>query len=787
MGVSALKQVKASAGSGKTYRLTRRFLDLLKGCRDPDPVSACAAAKAGGFSWSEILAVTFTNKAATEMKERLVRALKACALGVDPDELSTALPQARARALLEVILRRYHLLNIRTIDSLQVLLLRLFALQFGLNPDFEMVFDEDQRIFEPVFTRFLERLEKAKGRDLLAEAVESMILHGRARGFWVQERLGESLKGLVGHLRADPGPYVTERSLMLERLERGRRDLLRAVKRLLAVMRELNLKPVANFSNFLDKCLATESCSRPPDSEYAAKAGLRDCLLKESKDLVGPRADTAFAEFKTALSEYAYAQAVLGGALELLPCLTMARELARDLDRFQKSHGLEPISCLARDAADLLSPGLAVPEAYCRLGCRLQHLLIDEFQDTSRLQWAALTPLAEECLAKGGSLFYVGDVKQAIYAWRGGDAELFDQVLAQPGLAELAEDPQTEPLPHNWRSRREIVEFNNRFFSKFADQERISELAAEVLAKAPQEAVDDLARSLARQYRDVVQTIPPDRPGLTGGYVRMERLPGGPKDEVARQTLSAMDKVLDRLAARDRLKDTVILVRKHDEAEMLCGHLVSRGLPVITESSLRLDREPAVRQLAALLAFLDRPEDDLAFVELVCGREVFLGAAELDPDQVLDWLAQGNKSPLYAAFRTEFPEVWERFLEPFQRKSGLMLPYDLAVEATAGFRVLKRRPEAELYVKRFLEVVHLAGERGLGSLPAFLDYWREHSGEEKVPLPENLDAVRILTMHKAKGLEFPVVVVPFHNWSKGRDRDFAGADLDGARYLTRLA
>jgi hypothetical protein len=274
-----------------------------------------------------------------------------------------------------------------------------------------------------------------------------------------------------------------------------------------------------------------------------------------------------------------------------------------------------------------------------------------------------------------------------------------------------------------------------------------------------------------QSFRDCAQSLP-DKHQNTGGYVRMERIEGGGSGEIEEQTLERLDALMDDLTARRNYRDIGILVRSHTHATLVCDLLVRKNIPVITENSLQLDRHPVVRQLAGFLGFLDFPRDDAAFLAFIGGHELFLAESGLDETDLLDWLIKPRKRPLGVQFRKDFPEPWQRLIEPFYNQSGLMTPYDLTMEGVRVFRVLERHPEAELYVRRFLEVIHLAEENGYGSLSAFLEYWEEKSDQEKVPLPENIDAVRIMTIHKAKGLEFPVTIVPFHHWKTDTDRNF---------------
>lgn len=768
--MSHLKQVKASAGSGKTYQLTRRFLSLLERADEQDRPIVCTSRPHHGYAWPEIMAVTFTNKAAAEMKERVVAGLKQAALCPDGPKMTECSPQTASRAI-DAILRRYHRLNIRTIDSLLALLLRLFALEFGIRPDFQMVFDETE-LFEAVYDHFLAICESdSPERALLADTVTTMLKTEERTGFWMQDMVRKRLLDLTRFLRGLDAPLMTDQDTIKDILVATNADFKRTVQASLEYFTDLDLPLNANFKKFTDKCMALSLFDTPPESKMIQKDSFRECVLKKGQDMVTDRVEAEYAALKQAYEAYIIDQTALSGAFFLAPAIGIALRLLNGLDELQRQRGIILGSSLAGFVNQQLNQNDAVSEAYCRMGCRLHHLLIDEFQDTSREQWRSVTPLSQECLAKGGSLYYVGDVKQAIYGWRGGDSALFDEIMTQPDVAELASDAESDTLPNNWRSFRNVVEFNNEFFGNFEDIENASAMADDLFRDAPDDFRASFASDLAANFTDCTQAVP-DKNADSEGYVRMELLPGSNKDDIEQHAMEALDALMDELAERRKFRDIAILVRKHDHAELVCDLLVQKGIPVITENSLRLDRHPIVRQLVGLLGFLDFPRDDVAFLSFASGDELFLAESGLAQADFHDWLIQPRKKPLGVSFREDFPDHWQRFIEPFYNQSGLMTPYDLAREAVRAFRILERHPEAELYVRRFLEVVHLAEENGYGSLAAFLEYWSEKSGEEKVPLPENIDAVHIMTIHKSKGLEFPVVIVPFHNWGVSKDRDF---------------
>lgn len=780
--MSELKQVKAAAGSGKTYQLTRRFLALLEGSDDTSQPFVCASRPHKNFTWPEIMAVTFTNKAAAEMKERVVSGLKESALGLDESPVCSP---DMARKTLNAVLRRYHRLNIRTIDSLLALLLRLFALEFGIRPDFEIVFDE-QELFDAIFDHFIDICETNEIEyELLADTLRTLIRTEGRSGFWVQGTMRQRLKELVAFLRTAPRNLFFDKDTIFEWLTAEFADFKKSVNDMTVYLDDSGLPATKYFKDFLHNCDAMELFDAVPNSKTIQKETFRDCVLAKGKDKVDNVAEAHYAHLQLKWATFQTVHTTLTGAYFLAPAIEIGLRLMNGLDELQRQRGMVLGSSLAGHVVDLLSDEGTVSEAYCRLGCRLHHLLIDEFQDTSREQWKAVTPLSRECLAKGGSLFYVGDVKQAIYGWRGGDSSLFDEVIDQPDIASLAMTAETETLPDNWRSFKNVVEFNNGFFENLEDNSLARDLADDLFRDADTEFRRDFATDLAHGFADCIQSLP-EKSQNTEGYVRMERLPGGKNAEIEEQTLDALDSLMDDLTARRNYRDIAVLVRSHSHASLICDLLVQKNIPVITENSLQLDRHPVVRQLAGLLGFLDFPRDDVAFLTFISGKELFLAESGLAESALLDWLTLPKKKPLGVQFREDFPDIWRRLVEPFYNQSGLMTPYDLTREAIRVFRVSERHPEAELYVQRFLEVVHLAEENGYGSLSAFLEYWEEKSDQEKVPLPENIDAVRIMTIHKSKGLEFPVVIVPFHNWKADVDHKFTVRQYKGHRLLTPL-
>ncbi|HEU6438569.1 MAG TPA: UvrD-helicase domain-containing protein [Nitratidesulfovibrio sp.] len=815
MPMPTLTQIKASAGSGKTYTLTRRFLSLLADARDEDG-RACALAVEGGHCWPDILAVTFTNKAASEMKERVIRLLKEHALA-DPvqarkDGNNGAWPPARAARWVDIILRRYGALNIRTIDSLLTMLVRLAALELSLPPDFEPSFSPDE-YFEPLYDLILDRARRGDTqlRDDVRDACRLLLFHTDLKGFTVGAGLRMRLSQLLQlHLAeggmSAPDPFDADAprgglpdvdtDALAAKLVAIHADMQDATASLSRILAEEQLSAAATLHKFLDKCAENSAFSPLSKSVYLEKGGLDDCLLKASKGKGSDDARAAFDDWRDACTDFAMRGRLIQRALQVAPLAGLARAMAAHLPDFQRREGKLPQPLIPLHARDVLNGEFGVSEAFCRMGTRLAHVLIDEFQDTSRDQWAAIEPLAVECLSRGGGLTWVGDVKQAIYGWRGGDSALFDDILSSPALTAIVPDPKQETLPRNWRSRAAIVQHNNTVFAQLDDPLRARGVLSAMLGdKTPTHVLDEASASVARAFAGAAQGVP-DRASAQGGLVRIVPVHGednGDLRDKVRQQLRAL--FMDDLAARRPWRDVAVLVRKNDESALVASWLMDWGVPVVTENSLRLADHPLVTQTVALLAFLDYPPNALALWEVLTGAELFGGVSGLSDRALRDWLADRCARPaddprggkgLLADFRTTFPVAWETWLAPFYARAGLMGPYDTVREIFERFRVAQRHPEDIGYVRRFLEVVHNAESRGLTSLATFLEFWVESGGEEKVPMPEAMDAVRVMTMHKSKGLEFPVVVIPFHHQPDRTDPPLVVTELDGQPLLAPL-
>ncbi len=868
-----MEQIKASAGSGKTYTLTLDFLSAL--CRTDKATCADSPATDGpAADWRSIMAITFTNAAAGEMQDRVLRMLKETALGIsresalmlkeDEDARETA---ERAGHWLDVILRDRSNLNISTIDSLLNLILRLSALGMDLPPNFQPVFSNEDLV-KPCWEQYCNEAWQGdpEARRLIAAICRSIVSfdgHNRfSSNDAVLDRLIEVVNLMVRD-RLDPAD-LSDDAVFLQPDGRGllprlRQTVFMTAERLVKANGTPSAdgeKPIVydgRFTTALTKICGkftdalgnvpsdqagladyakvwkqlSKEDQKPFQSAYLSKSGV---TVTTKSGPVPDELEAAYQDLCAAAADLLRLEHMHSQQRSLRPLLVLAENIANRCEAQAREEGLvlnERVPMLVRRALD---GEYGVAEALCRMGTRISHFLVDEFQDTSRDHWEALKPLVVEALSQGGSFTWVGDVKQAIYGFRGGDSQLFDDVLRDPELTCLLENgPKCSSLDMNWRSRREIFQFNNDLFTPLQDEafcrdllRGISKEMAERMdvcgdvpelraGGAPRETtiVDWMAGKMARAYQGVKQE---DCPRTRGdGSVMLLSFPSS--DGQA----EAVGSIISKGREKRPWSDFLVLVRSNSQAMDLARHLTSLGMPVVTENSLLVAEHPLIVQTVALRSFLRAPEDDVAFWTLVSGSLLGLypmrgrpaspaGGGDVSqatspadaeaeasaPVQAadLDLLAISRarsgagkgraRSSLSALWRQRRPDAWNTVIEPLLRGGATLTPYNLVSSWYEHTGVFDRWPDAEPFLRRFLEILHTSDQRGLHSLGDFLDFWKEHGDEEKLPMPGKLNAVSIMTVHKSKGLQAKVVIAP---WTSRKNP--GESELGVVEYRTR--
>ena len=707
-----IRILKASAGSGKTWNLAREYIRLLLTKKDPQ-------------AYRHILAVTFTNKATDEMKRRILEEL--FVLATEPrespysEEFTKLFPtvealQERASGQLGGILHDYSSFAVSTIDKFFQQTLRAFSREIGQFASYQVELDKAALVEESV-DRILDGLTE-NDRSLLGWLTEN-VKAGLENGsrFSLEPPLKDMAENLksTDHAEAVRRYAIDEESAYakdhLKELRKGCaavaesyvKDVRDAAKAVLDVLGRHSVDPADSNRGFLKVLYAFrdlgphDAVGRPTDS-FMDKASDSAKWFAKSKDkyrlelegdLEGPL--NAFCAlfgdryrlYRTAgvIGDQAYA---LGIAGEL-------RKAFEEVQREKNVISIDDSNTILKGIID----GSDAPFVYEKLGVRFEDFLLDEFQDTSTVQWENFRPLLLNSEAGGFDNLVVGDVKQSIYRWRGSDWHLLDSgVRGDFGLGPEAE----KVLDGNYRTCRAIVDFNNAFFPYAAEQ------------------MDGLlgGDEIGRIYRDVRQQVCFKDPAEGSVDVRFCEDYDAQMDEIVAS-------VQEVRAAGAEYGDIAILVRDNKVGSEIAARLVSTDVPVVSDDSLYVKSSVTVRRLVSQLSLVDTPDTG-------------------ESASVAGYLARSMdiRIPDHYHSLTDLAESLLRDLREADPKT-----FDAEVP----------------YIQSFMDsLLDWTASHG-NDLSAFLREWAD--AEPKISSPETGSSVRVMTVHKSKGLEFPYVIFPF--------------------------
>lgn len=417
-------------------------------------------------------------------------------------------------------------------------------------------------------------------------------------------------------------------------------------------------------------------------------------------------------------------------------------DLEAHLKAYRKEHELLLISDL-NNLLKQITHDTDSPFIYEKVGHQFSHYLLDEFQDTSDFQWDNLRPLLVNAMSSEHENLIVGDVKQAIYRWRGGNPDLLINRVYQD-LASFEEAIRDQQLNSNFRSLGHLIDFNNKFFAY------VPELIKE-------EGGLNNPDFIAEAYQNVEQTVLPEKENQ--GYVYCRFLAKSKDSEtayhenVADYTISVIEQLVEEGYPYQSI---AILVRTNAQAKAMAQLLASEDYqyPVVSSDSLMLSYSTRVKFLINLLYFLNDPSSILIRTYLLNDYFRYFNGY----NQNLHNLFTYGKSPtsLEQVFPSKFFEEWD-----YLKKLPL---YELG---EALIRIFHLNEENDAYVQRFLDLLLNFTGHYYSDLPHFLEWWEEKGKNEAVQVPAGENAIRVETIHKAKGLEYPVVIMPYTFWSLG--------------------
>jgi ATP-dependent exoDNAse (exonuclease V) beta subunit len=706
-----------------------------------------------------LLAITFTNAAAGEMKERILSLLKRIALDSFEDQrerrdilgslpLSPEVARGRARALVDYLLLHFSYFQVRTIDSLVNLLLAGCARELGLSAGFSTRTDHRDCLEYGLDECVDDALRSAPVEKLLLQFL-TQYLHIENRSGWLPKNdIFGQVEGLYEHANALGGKYATSglEPAALHDRRTGARTMLDELARRCPEGTDARFR--ASLARYL-----TEHPRRLDMAGLTSRYFTRESFPINKGYEVPDDVARLWTRLRNGLAAVARDE-----ARSIFDCYVEIFSIV--MGHFRRRAREEEavfLGELNRLASELFEEGrVSVPDIYYRLAGRYRHYLIDEFQDTSRLQWENLSAMVEEALATGGTLFYVGDKKQAIYRFRGGDVSLFDRVPEALPSAPV----HMNVLRANHRSRRQIVMFNNAIFSEENLRRYLSELGEAQEGDRWLAAADlDALLSMFRNSRQA----PDSR--LPHGCVRVEHVECSDRSDRTEAVRGRLMGCIRELLKRFAAEEIAILARENDEVELVTGWLVSEGVPVASDKTLDIRNHPLIKEIVSFLSFLNAPIDDLSFASFILG-DIFCRATGLRRGGVEDFLLDVMRTPaggryLYRAFRDRHPETWDAFIDEFFRSAGFVPLYELALGIMERFGVFRAFPDAQGFLMRLLELILERTEDEEPGIAEFLRYYERGSGEDFFVKFTDVNAVKVMTVHKSKGRQFPAVVIPF--------------------------
>lgn len=749
-----LKIYRASAGSGKTFTLALEYIKLL--IENPK-------------SYRKILAVTFTNKATAEMKERILGKLYGVANGLASaadytEKVKRQIPgisddeiRAKAGEALENILHDYGHFRIQTIDAFFQSVLRGLAKELDLNGDMEISLDGEELLNNAVDT-YIRNLEP--GTEQITQVVkyiEEKINEGKK---W---RIDSEIKEFASNLLSEE--YQQRGETLREEIECDNGRLLNKFYDDVTELKEgLNPKAKEIATRFFE--LAKGYTSK--DFKRGAASGslwwVFTKILNDGVYKISPALDE-LAKYPSEISStcpYVNEIATLIKKCkrlheESLTCklslkhyhqLAMLNNIASTL----KEENAHENRFMLADTTHLLSAMIGKNATFIfeKIGSEIDHIFIDEFQDTSKLQWVCFKVLLEEVLSRGKFNLIVGDVKQSIYRWRNSDWNIMNNIAMEfrSDQTDFAnQDVTVDGFTYkstNYRSDRRIIAFNNALFRS----------SVKSIATTYKELLDNRIKDVEAAYNDVEQAIPQPQPGKKEkpwqGYAEVRLLKkNNPDDTFESLAIEQLMETLRHLFDVEKVapRDIAILLRTKEKKIDLVVDAFNREFPdlkIVSDEAYKLSSSQYVRLVIAALRYIATPEDKINIVNLIklYNRVTSKG----DENVICD-----DATPLLPA----------KLRDALESLKGLPV-YEL-IEQLFALLDVGNSSEEEAYVYAFLDHASQYINNRHADLNKFLAAWDESIKDMCVPA-ESINSVRVMTIHKSKGLEFHTVIIPFCDW-----------------------
>ncbi len=768
---------KASAGSGKTHTLACEY--LLHLIRNP-------------YAYRRILAVTFTNKATAEMKNRIVNELYHLARGnpspyldqlVERSGKTPAGVQKNADQAFTLIMHDYSRFSVETIDSFFHHVLRSFTREIGLQSGFNLELDVRKIMAESVDEMLFYLSGNGPLKDWLVRFAEAKIEEGKSWNFKLdildmgdeifREKFKLFDKILIEKLENKKllGKYLTDLNKTTRQFENTLQDLGR---RGLALIAQNGLhiedfmygksgfanhfRKLAEKKDFIPGARTRNACNNL-SSWYAKNSSKKESIERVYEEGLNQLLVDTIHFYDTHAENYHSAETIS----RYIYTLGILTDLTKQVREFCMEKNLFLISDVAALLKEIIE-GNEAPFIYEKTGTLYNHFMIDEFQDTSWIQWQNFRPLLSNSLAENNDCMIVGDVKQSIYRWRNSDWKILSEQVNKDFQESWI---STLSLNTNWRSRENIVRFNSLFFNEAAlslENQFLSGLDERV---SGQEKEKKFSGKITGAYEDTSQKVPDDE-RKSGGFILLKLFDKDVKDwkeRVKNELPALVDSLLDR---GYNPGDICILVRNNNDGRDLVTSLLlqktlhlepeRRQYEVLSNESLFLESSSAVSLIVSALRYLHTPDDLINAAFMLSEYNRYFNPRSASGQGFLESLSRDTGS-IHRLVEDSFPQEFVTDLA--------ILPYLPLYEVTE--RIIRNltldRVGSELpFIQAFLDVIIEFSRSETSDLQSFLEWWKKEGPKKTISVSDQQNAIRVLTIHKAKGLEFPVVIIPYCDW-----------------------
>lgn len=753
---------KASAGSGKTFRLAVEYIKLL--IKNPEN------------EHKSILAVTFTNKATEEMKERIMSQLygiwkklpdSEMYLRKVSEELKMDVTETSRRAgiALSRLIHDFDYFRVQTIDKFFQSILRNLAHELGLTPKLRVGLNDNQ-VEEMAVDRLIEDLsDNDKELSWIIDYITRNISEDKGWNVTSQiKSFGKTIfndtykekRDAINNVAGKEENFELFFGNMKSIIDTFEKEMVGYELKFMELLNEngvdideLKKTPCGYFKKLAEKKFTTSELGKvtyikamESAEEWVTKpmAKKRPELLEFAEQHLMPLLREANEKVRNEIRRYNTARMSLTyiNQLRLLSAIEKkVGEVNYNANRF-----------LLSDTQQLLSEfvkGSDSPFIYEKIGTQISHVMIDEFQDTSTVQWKNFLVLLKDCMSRAdpgvkdvAQNLIVGDVKQSIYRWRSGDWQLLNNIENLFDGNEL----KIEPMEYNFRSAKNIIRFNNAFF----------ETAVRIETDNERETSGDNAQELERAYCDVIQEIP--ERNADGGMVKVTLLPS---DDIRERMFDKVVDTIDELIKKGVPQNKIaILLRWNKDITFIAEKLmrVRPEIHLVSDEAFRLEASLAVNMIIEALRLLLHPEDLLT--RAILAKQYQRNIIESDTSEGnMMWHADEKK--INALLPENFTACFERMTE---------MPLTDLIEYIYNVLGLDRLNDQSAYVCAFHDAVSEFAKDYTPGIEALLKEWEENMHSKNIQSDE-IDGIRMLTIHKSKGLEFDNVILPFANWKIG--------------------